>query len=386
MTHVYCLGHRLGRPGDGELAAQGLSGLVGRLRDADAGGWFTSLDATGQSPDEKACYTHAFVVLAASSARMTELPGADDLLEESLALWQERFFDPAAGLFVDAWDRGFDRRGCLPRGEQQHALRRGAAGRGRRDRGRRAPRAGAGHRPAGGPGLRPAAALADPGAFRPGLAAASWTTTSTCPTIPFQPYGATVGHGLEWSRLLLHLEASLGDQAPEWLLRSSVALFDRAAADGWAVDGADGFIYTTDWDGRPVVRDRMHWVLAEGFAAAAALHQRTGEERYADLARTWWAYAERCLIDREHGSWHHQLDAENQVIATVWPGKPDLYHAVQATLLPRLPLRLSLAAALAAGPPAADRDARATAESDRGRGLTRPAQYWRLRGAIRRAC
>ena len=33
MTHVYCLGHRLGRPGDGELAAQGLSGLLGRLRD-----------------------------------------------------------------------------------------------------------------------------------------------------------------------------------------------------------------------------------------------------------------------------------------------------------------------------------------------------------------
>ena len=96
----------------------------------------------------------------------------------------------------------------------------------------------------------------------------------------------------------------------------------------------------------------MHWVLAEGFAAAAALHQRTGEQRYADHARTWWAYAERHLIDREHGSWHHQLDAQNQVIGTVWPGKPDLYHAVQATLIPRLPLAPGLAAALAAGPPA----------------------------------
>ena len=68
--------------------------------------------------------------------------------------------------------------------------------------------------------------------------------------------------------------------------------------------------------------------------------------------RAWWAYAERYLIDRVRGSWHHQLDPDNRPIGTVWPGKPDLYHAVQATLLPRLPLALSLAAALAAGPPA----------------------------------
>ena len=33
MTHVYCLGHLLGRSGDAELAGQGLSGLLGRLRD-----------------------------------------------------------------------------------------------------------------------------------------------------------------------------------------------------------------------------------------------------------------------------------------------------------------------------------------------------------------
>ena len=350
MTHVYCLGHRLGRPGDGELAAQGLSGLVGRLRDLDAGGWFTSLDANGQSPDEKACYTHAFVVLAASSARMTELPGAGELLEESLALWQEKFFDPAAGLFVDAWDRGFDRpdayRGVNSNMHSVEALLAAADATG--DAGLR--------EQALGIARRVALDFAQPQGWRiPEHFDSDWQPrldhNVDLPDHPFQPYGATVGHGLEWSRLMLHLEAALGDQAPDWLLTSSEALFHRAATDGWAVDGADGFIYTTDWEGRPVVRDRMHWVLAEGFAAAAALHQRTGEERYAELARTWWAYAERFLIDREHGSWHHQLDAENRVIATVWPGKPDLYHAVQATLLPRLPLRLSLAAALAAGPP-----------------------------------
>ena len=99
------------------------------------------------------------------------------------------------------------------------------------------------------------------------------------PDDPFKPYGATVGHGLEWSRLLLHLEATLGDAAPAGLLDTSRLLFERAVADGWHADGEPGFVYTTDWDGRPVVRERMHWVAAEAIAAAAALHRRTGEER-----------------------------------------------------------------------------------------------------------
>ena len=55
------------------------------------------------------------------------------------------------------------------------------------------------------------------------------------------------------------------------------------------------------------------------------------------------------LIDHEHGSWHHQLAPDNTLVATVWPGKADLYHAFQATLIPRLPLAPSLATAIARG-------------------------------------
>ena len=32
----------------------------------------------------------------------------------------------------------------------------------------------------------------------------------------------------------------------------------------------------------------------------------------------------------------HQLDGDNRVIGTVWPGKSDLYHAFQSTLIPFL--------------------------------------------------
>jgi mannose/cellobiose epimerase-like protein (N-acyl-D-glucosamine 2-epimerase family) len=98
----------------------------------------------------------------------------------------------------------------------------------------------------------------------------------------------------------------------------------------------------------------MHWVTAEAISAAAALHIRTGDNRYAECASRWWTYVEDHLIDPERGSWFHQLSPANEVLDTVWPGKPDLYHAVQTTLIPRLPLAPGIAAALktipAAGP------------------------------------
>ena len=346
MAHVYCLGALLGRDGDRALAETALAGLTGRLRDDEHGGWYAGIDADGTPIEEKACYAHAFVVLAASSAVAAELDGARQLLDEALAVWQDRFFDTEAAMFADSWNRDFTTlspyRGVNGNMHAVEALL--AAADALDDQGLR-------HQ-AFAVTQRVALEFAEPHAWRiPEHFTPDWQPllehNVDRPDDPFQPYGATVGHGLEWSRLLLHLEASLGAQAPVWLRPAAAALFDRAVADGWAVDGADGFVYTTDWTGQPVVRDRMHWVLAEAVAAGAALHRRTGEQRYADLVDTWWAYAERCVIDRELGSWHHQLDAGNRVIGTVWPGKPDLYHAVQATLIPRLPLAPSITWALA---------------------------------------
>ena len=93
----------------------------------------------------------------------------------------------------------------------------------------------------------------------------------------------------------------------------------------------------------------MHWVLCEALGAAAALWQVTGEDRFDDWYRTWWDYAARHLMDLTGGSWWHELGTDNEVSRTVWAGKADLYHAVQATLVPRLPLAPVLAPGLARG-------------------------------------
>ena len=116
--------------------------------------------------------------------------------------------------------------------------------------------------------------------------------------------------------------------------------------DAWNVDGAPGIVYTTDWDGTPVVHDRMHWTLAEALNTSGMLFHVTGKQSYADCYETFMKYLDETVLDHVNGSWFHQLDEQNHLKGTVWPGKSDLYHAFQATLIPYLPSEISIAAAV----------------------------------------
>lgn len=347
MVHVHSIAALTGRPGSRELAQRLLDGLAGPLRDTGHDGWFHRLDADGR-PDldaGKSCYDHAFVLLATSSAAVADLDGADALLTAAGDVFLQRFWDDDAGRcrdhFSTDWSELDPYRGLNANMHAVEAMLAVADTTGDDAWRQRA--------------TRIAGWVVELAASYDGRLPEHFDSDGTPqldhnedqPADPFKPYGATVGHGLEWSRLLLTLEAALpGDDR---LLPTARLLFDRAVGDGWEVDGAPGFVYTTDWSGRPVVSDRMHWVVAEALAAAAALHERTGEKVYADRFAQWWQHADDCFIDLGNGSWHHQLDTDNRPAAGVWPGKPDLYHAVQATLLPRLPLSPTLTRAIADG-------------------------------------
>ena len=97
-----------------------------------------------------------------------------------------------------------------------------------------------------------------------------------------------------------------------------------------------------------MVRQRLHWVAAEAISAAAALATATGDPAYERWYRTWWDYAARYLVTAD-GSWHHELDPANRPAATMWPGRPDLYHSIQAAILRRLPLTPTAPSAIADG-------------------------------------
>lgn len=349
MAHVYALGALAGIPGCAPLAEAALSGLTGRLRDHEHGAWLTSVGPGAEIDGTKQAYTHAFVLLAASTATVAGLPGARLLLSEAAEVLERRFLDQEVGLYVDQWDRAWSQldpyRGVNANMHAVEALLAAADA-------------------TGDPAFLARAATVTGRVIHLQAAAHDWRVPEHFdeewqvlpdhhrdqPDHPFQPFGITVGHALEWSRLVVTLRAALGEAAPGWMLPAAEGLFQRAVEEGWTAEGPDegeGFIYTTDWHGTPVVRERLHWVVAEAISAAAALHEATGREEYDELYRRWWDHAAAYWVHPTNGSWQHQLAPDLTPSDSVWVGRPDLYHSVHAVLLPRLPLHPGAARALA---------------------------------------
>ncbi len=351
MTHIYALAAMRGWDGARELMDHGVKALLGPLRDQVNDGWYSIVGGNSPAMDIKENYAHAFVILASASATAAGHPDAKALMDHAIAVHTDKFWDADAGMARESyngdWSVGEDYRGVNSNMHTVEAYLAAADVAQRPDL------------------LERAAAIVDRVVnhfargndwLLPEHFSATWDLELDYnvdePGHPFRPYGVTIGHLLEWSRLALDAEAGLeaaGMPTPDWILPAAKALYGTAVADGWDVDGAEGFVYTMDFERRPVVRERMHWVAAEAIGAAAALWHRTGDRRYADEYAAWWTYAVNHLIDDEKGSWFHELDTANRPSATVWKGKPDLYHAYQATLFPRMPLTPALAPALSQG-------------------------------------
>lgn len=351
MTHVYSLAQILGWPGASDLVSHGLAALTGALLDAENGGWFASIDASGPVDDGKHAYAHAFVILAASSAVAAGHDEARRLLDDALCVHAERFWDAGARMtrenFSADWSVEEQYRGV---NAAMHTVEAYLAA----------------HDVVGDSALLDRALAVIERVVHLEARAHAWLipehyTPQWAPLLyynrddpahPFRPYGATIGHLFEWSRLTVQAEAALvaaGQPVPDWMLPAARALYDAAVAWGWHVDDAAGFVYTVDWDGAPVVRERMHWVAAEATAAAAVLAKRTSDAAYVGDFNAWWSFVRDFHVDLTGGSWWHELSPDNVPGGTVWLGKPDLYHAVQATLVPRMPVAPSIAWALAAG-------------------------------------
>ena len=328
------------------LVAHGVASLLGPLHDDQHGGWLASIGDEGPVVADKQAYGHAFVVLAAAAAHAAGSARGDQLLSMALDVSLQHFWDDEEGLVVDEWDRDWQRlspyRGLNANMHTVEAYL--AAGDVTGDH--------RWHERADRIATRTVGWARDMDWRIPEHFDEQWQPMPAHnrddPAHPFQPYGATVGHGLEWARLLVAVDDALGRHGETAVHRhAALALNERAVDDGWHADGRPGFVYTTDWDGTPVVRLRMHWVLTEAIAAAVTLHRVTGDERHLQRLATWWDYADSHMIDPELGSWHHELDETNAVSSTVWDGKPDVYHAYQACLAASVPRAPSFVAAVA---------------------------------------
>jgi sulfoquinovose isomerase len=335
MVHCYAIGHLLGRPGAADIVDHGVRSLLTRHRDEKHGGYFWSFDANGPRESDKLAYGHAFVLLAGASAKLVGHPDADKLIADVTEILETKFWEAGQGASADEfradWSAFSAYRGQNSNMHLTEALM--AAFEATSDRAY----------------LHKAESVAD--FFVPRMAAqnhwrvpehyhADWSVDRGYEgSDVFRPPGTTPGHALEWARLVLQLW-SLGDQRLDWAPDAAKGLFDEAAKSGW--DERGGFYYALDWNGAPLIRDRLWWPCCEGIGAAAFLARHTGEISYETWYRRIWDFAARHLIDRRAGGWRPQLGDDLRPKNGYFVGKPDIYHALQACLIPLYPTNASL--------------------------------------------
>lgn len=341
MVHCSAIGHLLGLPGAARNVDHGMRFLWERHRDTRNGGYFWGVDDEKATNPTKQAYGHAFVILAASSAKVVGHPDADRLLTDVMDSLLSRFWDAAAGATTEEyaadWQKLGNYRGQNSNMHLTEALMAAFEATGERRY------------------LGMAESIAGLIINRHARAESwrvaehfdgSWQVDRDYAGDPmFRPRGTTPGHALEWSRLLVQLWA-LGGRAHAWMIEAAKHLFLKTVDIGWDKQ-VGGFYYTLTWDDRPDRPDRYWWPCAEGIGAAAVLGAADRDPAFEAWYRRIWGFVNNHFIDRRCGGWFPELDSNLAQVNRVFTGKPDLYHALQACLIPLLPVDGSITKGLA---------------------------------------
>jgi len=123
----------------------------------------------------------------------------------------------------------------------------------------------------------------------------------------YRPWGFQPGHQTEWTKLLLQLYKY---DPQTWMLERARSLFDQAFEVSWD-DKNGGLFYGFDLDKNICDDDKYFWVQAESFAAAAMLYKVTNEEKYLECYNKLWQYSWDNFVDHENGAWYRVLKADN---------------------------------------------------------------------------
>jgi len=89
-------------------------------------------------------------------------------------------------------------------------------------------------------------------------------------------------------------------------------LFDYSYKYGYD-QGAGGFYYTGLFNQPADVLTKVWWVEAEAVVSALYMHRLTGDPQYLDIFEQTYDYIEKHLVDWEYGEWHANITARGAV-------------------------------------------------------------------------
>lgn len=340
MVHCFAIGSLIGRPGSDEIVDHGMRYLWDKHRDHKHGGYVWGLDNNGVTDSSKQAYGHAFVLLAASSAKLVGHPLADQMLADVTEVINKRFWDNSVGAvkeeFANDWSEITQYRGQNSNMHLTEALMAAYEATGDKAYLAKAERI--------------AELIIAKHAAALGYRVAEhfdqdWVLDKDyVGSEMFRPSGTTPGHWLEWARLLMQLWV-LGDKRLSWLTEAARNLFHQSIELGWdKVHG--GFFYTLDWDNQPIMREKLWWPVSEAIGAASFLSAYERDTYFQAWYRRLWDYAENHVIDHRRGGWKSELTEDLTPTSRLFTGKPDIYHALQACLIPLYPTVGSLTKAI----------------------------------------
>lgn len=343
MIHCFVIASLLGRPGADAIIDHGMEFLWNRHRDPVHGGYFWTVDDHGPRDGRKQGYGHAFVLLAAAGARLVGHPLADRMLADVTEVLETRFWEARHGAiaeeFAADWSEIAPYHGQNSNMHLTEALMAAFEATAERRYLDMAEQIAdlIIRRKAGENGFRVAEHFDG-----------NWDIDKAyAGDRMFRPPGTTPGHWLEWARLILQLYA-LGGERHAWMPEAAEALFAQSIALGW--DGAHGgFFYNLDWSDRPDMRTKLWWPMAEGIGAAAFLCEHRPSPFHEHWYQTIWDTIARHFLDREQGGWHEELSETMVPQTTLFAGKGDIYHALQACLIPLYPATGSLTRGIIGG-------------------------------------
>jgi len=334
MTFCFSVASELGIQDVSPLVQRGISALNTQFFDDKHGG-FRSFPLGHPDSKRKSAYDMSFVLLAASTAFSVGFVEAERAIEEALKSLEKHFWREDLGVLWNSFNEDFtEREAYIGANSNMHAVEAlMAAGKALNDS-----------------ALIEKAQRISSFMIRDKAQMASWMLPEHYdssgqalldfnvenPKDEFQPYGVTIGHLFEWSRLLLELRCSTQSDS-DWMTISAKHLYKTARKKGWATDGKEGFLYTLDWEGKPVVDQRLLWVAAEAISAAGQMSLSGLVDSASSDLETWQDYLDDSFVDAASGGWHHELDSNGRPASSISHGKPDAYHLLHAFLVPQLP-------------------------------------------------
>jgi len=307
FTVNFAVASRLGGPEWAlSMAESGVDFLSEHHYDPQHRGYDWILNGTQTVEGTRVAYGHAFVLLAYARATEAGVDAADTHLEETYQLLMSRFWEPEHTLYKSEFSRDWSQSAPY-RGQNanMHACEAMLAAYEATDRD---------------PYLKRAREIGhtiavDLAEETGGLIWEHYTENwehdfeynRDEPEDKFRPWGYQPGHHIEWAKLLAVLDRYTDEQ---WPLDRAETLFEEAVNYGWDTDRG-GFYYTFDREGRPLIKDKYRWPVAEGIGAVAALYERTGREKYLNWYDRLWKYAEDCLIAPGR-NWYLRLSPDNE--------------------------------------------------------------------------